>query len=516
MAGAALLALALGVYWPALAAGTVWDDGLFVFENAVIRSPGGLRDIWLTTRLMDYYPVTSSLFWLEWRLFGPDPAPYHGVQVALHALSALVAWRVLRRLAVPGAFVAAAAFAVHPVAVEVAAWISETKTTLSFLLFGLALGAYLRFEEGERPRWYAAALGLFLLALLAKTSVVALPAVLLLLAWWRRGRIGREDLWRSLPFFGLSLALGLLTVQQQQLHAIGTLEVRPEGLASRVAAAGWGLCFYAWKLLVPVRLSAVYPRWEVDPSWPPAWAPLAAALALAALAWRGRAGPGRPCLAAFGYFALMLAPVLGFVAFGFHRYSLVADHLVYPAMIGPVALAVAAAARWLEGRRPAAWQRAGLALALLAPLAALAQQRVHVFHDHQSLWSATLAANPRAWVAHYNLGVAIDRAGDSRAAIPHFRRVLELHPEHAEAHDALGRALRRDGRLDEAIPHHRRAIELEPRFAAAHNHLGNALRARGDLEGAIRHYRLALEIAPDLEEARVNLERALREQDRTR
>ncbi len=506
-----LLGLVVLVYAPVWGAGLVWDDGLFIFANPVIQSPGGLRDIWFSTQLADYYPVTSTLLWLEWQLWGADPGRYHAVNVLLHALSVLVAWRVLCKLAVPCAFVAAAVFAVHPVAVESVAWISETKTTLSFLLSGLALYAYLRCEDRGARGWYVAALVLFGLALLAKTSVVMLPAVLLLLAWGRRGRIGGSDLLRSLPFFALSLALGLLTVHLQDLHSIAHLEVRPEGLASRLAAAGWAFFFYLGKLLAPFGLSAVYPRWDVAPGWPPAWIPLLGALFVAALAWRWRSSWGRPVLLAGGVYALVLLPILGIVPFGFHRYSLVADHLQYPAMIAPIALVVAAATRVLAARRLPGWQQTLMVLALVVPLTVLARERVDVFRDHGSLWTDTLEKNPSAWVAHYNLGVALDQAGNPQAAAAYYQRTLELHPQHADSHFALGRAYKLEGRLDDAVRHYRWALEIDPRLASAHNNLASVLRTQGHLDEAIHHYRLALKHVPGLKVASANLQRALAE-----
>jgi tetratricopeptide (TPR) repeat protein len=419
---------------------------------------------------------------------------------------------VLRALAVPCAFVAAAVFAIHPVAVESVAWISETKTTLSFLLFGLALFAYLRFEDCGARRWYAAALALFGLALLAKTSVVMLPAVLLLLAWWRRGRIGGDDIVRSLPFFALSLALGLLTVHQQSLHSIAHLEVRPEGLASRLAATGWAFFFYLSKLLAPFSLSAIYPRWEVDPTWLQAWIPLLGVFVVATLAWRSRSGWGRPVLFAGGVYGLMLLPILGLVPFGFHRYSLVADHLQYPAMIAPIALVVAGVERAVNARRCPSWQQVLLVFALFVPLVVLARERVDVFRDHESLWTDTLEKNPQAWVAHYNLGVALDQAGDPREAAAYYQRALRLNPQYADAHFALGRVYKLGGQLDEAALFYRNALEIDPRMASAHNNLASILRTQGRIEEAIHHYRLALKYDPGLEVARSNLERMLEEQ----
>src|SRR5208283_5191433 len=159
-------------------------------NNPLLKSARGLHDIWLGKNLTDYHPLTYSVFWLEWRCWGMNPAGYHAVNILLHAASVILLWLVLRKLRIPGSWLAALLFGVHPVCVASVAWIAELKNTLSMLFYLAALFCWLRSEEpalagaaarsGEElnPRWYALALLFFLLALLAKVSVVVLPVVL--------------------------------------------------------------------------------------------------------------------------------------------------------------------------------------------------------------------------------------------------------------------------------------------------------------------------------------------------
>ena len=270
---AVIVCAALVVYIPTMQGGFFWDDHSYLVRSQLIHAPDGLRRFWLTREAQDYFPLTSTLLWVEWRLWGMTAAGYHVVNVLLHAAAAVLVWRVLQRLHIAGAWLAGLLFAVHPVAASSAAWITEGKNTLSLTLGLLSITAYLTYEDrAERPPgpagraagWYALAVLLFLFALLAKTSVAMLPAVLLLCAWWRRGRSCRKDLLRSLPFFALSLALGLVTVWFQKHNVIGAMVVRPEGIGSRVAAAGWMVWFYLFKLLLPAGLCVIYPRWDVD------------------------------------------------------------------------------------------------------------------------------------------------------------------------------------------------------------------------------------------------------------
>jgi tetratricopeptide (TPR) repeat protein len=547
LAAALLVAVALLVYLPALRAGFVWDDVSFLTDNPLIKAPDGLRLFWFSTSPSDYFPLTSTMLWIEWRLWHMNPAGYHVVNMLLHAVSALLLWRVLARLSapgrkygdisvalpaarsVPGAWLAALIFAVHPVCVESVAWITERKNTLSLPLFLASLLLYLRFDEKAQPQssipnhqssivrtlrpafprsrlpLYLVSVILFLLALLAKTSVVMLPVVLLLCAWWRRGRIGQRDLLRAAPFFALSLALGLATVWFQGYRAIGPEVVRTDSLLERTAGAGWAAWFYLYKAVLPVGLCCVYPRWTTSAS-PLSFLPALILLAVVVLFWLRRDSWGRPFLFALGYFLVMLLPVLGFLDIYSMLYSLVADRWQYPAVIGLIALA-AAGASWAARRWRAPVIFCGAAA--VAALGALTWDQCHAYRSDETLWLDALSKNPRAWAAWYNLGWTYRRAGRQEQAIPYFDKAIALKPDFAEAYVIRGAVLASLGRYAQAMDDYNRAIQSKPADARAYigravafDHLGRYAESLADSNRAIA-------LRPDLSEGYVNRAAAL-------
>jgi len=537
---ALIVAAALLVYIPAMQGGFFWDDHSFLVRSELIHAPDGLRRFWLTTEAQDYFPLTSTLLWVEWRLWGASAAGYHVVNVLLHAAAAVLVWRVLRRLNVPGAWLAGVLFAVHPVAAASAAWVTEGKNTLPMVLYLASLMAWqnaecrvqsaecrmesglVRHSLGEggsgfarmmRPidsafcilhsafctPYYVLSLALFLLALLAKTSVVMLPAVLLLCAWWRRGRISGKDLLRSLPFFALSLGLGLVTMWFQKHNVIGAALVRPEGFCSRLAAAGWMVWFYLFKLLLPAGLCVIYPRWEVDGASFLAFAPPAFLIAGLALLWLRRKSWGRAPLFALAYFLIILLPALGFVDMAFMRFSLVADHFQYAAMIGAVAFAAALLGRAATTAGWRGWAGKFAAAGCVAVLACLTWRRAGLYGDEERLWKDNLAKNPApiaARLAWRHLGDTYVRAGRYDEALDSFDRSIALEPDSADAYYDRAAVYFALGRYDSAIGDYDKVIELNPNSAAAYNNRGNACAAAHQLQEAIRDYEKAMALEP--------------------
>ena len=227
-------------YGPAIRGEFVWDDALYLRDNPLIKARDGLQRFWLTTEFTDYYALSNTSFWLEWRLWGANPTGYHVTNILLHVLNALLLWQLLRQLRVGGAGWAGLAFALHPVNVRSVAWISERKNLLSALFALLTVLAFVRWLDQKGRRWYWWAVGCFVLALLSKTAVVTLPAVLLLIVWWRSGKVSRSDFLSSVPFFALALGLGLVTIWFEQHRGIQAEIVQTGGLPARIA--GRRLC----------------------------------------------------------------------------------------------------------------------------------------------------------------------------------------------------------------------------------------------------------------------------------
>lgn len=528
----ALFVATLLAYSPALRAGFIWDDQPGHVTKPELRSLAGLARIWFEVgATQQYYPLLHSAFWVEHKLWGDAPFGYHLVNVLLHALSACLVGTILRRLAVPGAWFAAALLALHPVCVESVAWISEQKNTLSTVFYLLAALTYLRFDasatgdaapsprstgRGEaavapsKPRCaglYSLATALFVAALLTKTVTATLPAALLVIVWWQRGRIdARRDVAPLAPWFAAGLGAGLLTawVEHAQIGAQGgdyALDA-----FERMLVAGRAAWFYLGKLIWPADLTFIYPRWTIDATQGWQWVfPLAAGALLVALAWVRRRSRGP--LAAALFFGGTLFPALGFVNVFPFVYSFVADHFQYVACLGVFALTAAGGAQFT-----ATWSgpsRRAFGIGILTSLAALTWQHASTYRDVFTLYRDTIARNPGCWMAHNNLAIALVDAGRATEALPHYEQALRHRPNYPEAENNFGYALTQLGRAAEALPHLDRALSLKPHYADAHNNRGAALMALGRVADGTAAFGEAVRLNPQFALAHLNHGRAL-------
>jgi len=527
-AGAAIILLAtLSAYMPAIQGGFVWDDDVYVTNNATLRTVEGLRHIWLEPGATpQYYPLVFSTFWLEYRLWGLQPLGYHIVNVLLHVLAALLLWCVLHQLSLPGAWLAAAIFALHPVHVESVAWITERKNVLSGLFYLAATLAYFRFSPPGRESsigrrawgFYACAFAVYLCALLSKTATCSWPVAMLLVLWWKRDPLQKRDIVPLLPLFVIGLAMGVTTVWVER-NLVGAEGVEWSlNMVERCFIAGRAVWFYLGKLIYPVSLSFIYPRWSMDTTQLSASMYLVAIviLLLVLRVLRHRIGKG-PLVAAL-FFVGTLGPALGFFPVYFMRYTFVADHFQYLASIGPIALAATLLTRaWRWPDRPASirikrvrpWVGGSLSVVLLMVLAAATWQRSGVYTNAETLWRDTLAKNPLAWMAHNNLGQMLWQQGKYEDAERHFAEYVKLRPGDPEAHNHLANALARRRNLEGAAFHYQEAIRLKPDQAQPYLNLGTVRDLQGQPAEAAEHYSAALRLAPEYAQARRNLARLL-------
>jgi hypothetical protein len=485
-AGFVLLLLVVGAYVPATGGGSIWDDDHYVSENADLRSAAGLWRIWMVPQSSpQYYPLVFSSLWIEYHLWGLWPAGYHVVNVLLHGVNAILLWRVLARLQVPGAWFAAALFALHPVEVESVAWITERKNVLSGLFYFAAALCYWRFcppEEvpsfgGRRPAWYGVALLLFGAALLSKTVTASLPVALALIAWWKRGKLSVRDGLALLPFVALGIALGLGTVWLEKHHVGAAGQEWSLTVAQRLIIASRALTFYAGKLFWPVDLTFIYPRWEIDPTdWRLYLYPLGVVglfLLLWATRWRWGRGPLVACL----FFAGTLVPALGFFDVYPMRYSFVADHFQYLASAGLLSLAAAGCVLGWQRLRPELQRLRYLAGGVvLLLLALLTWGQGYIYRDEPTLWEDTLVKNPSCWLAHNALGKEYYQHGLYREAEEHFAAALTLIPvgwteTQAKAYSNRGVMRQAQGKLEEAQADYEQAMALDPNNPSFHLNL---------------------------------------------
>ncbi len=508
--GAVALALPVAVlaaYWPALRGGLVWDDDAHV-TRPDLRSFHGLARIWTEPgATQQYYPVLHSAFWAEHRIWGDWAFAYHLANVALHLAATLLLYRVLRRLLVPGALLAAAVFALHPVCVETVAWISEQKNTLSAVFYLSAALAYIRFDGERRYGWYALGTALFGLALLSKSVTATLPAALLVILWWKRGRLSvKADMLPLLPWICMGAAAGAMTSWMERTFIGARGAAFGLGAAERFLVAGRALWFYLGKLLWPAHLVFVYPRWTVDANagWQYVF-PAAAVAALAAL-YAARNLSRGPLAAALLY-AGTLFPALGFVNVYPFVFSFVADHFQYLAAAGMISAIAAALALAADGANRAASGAA--AACLVALLAGLTWREAGKYRGLEIFYTAILRENPSSWLAHDNLGVVLAQRGQASQATAHYLEAMRLNPDYPEAYNNYGNVLAQAGKWNEAADAYAGALRVRPSFAAAEKNWGKAMSDAGLFGESELHFRNALRLQPDYADAHYGLANAL-------
>ena len=505
-----ILALVFVVYSPILPGIFLMDDERLIKEdNPLVTGELGPLTIWFQTD----FTLSTFVLWLQWLAWGQNPGCYHAMNMVLHGLSAVLLWRLLMRMKIPGAWLAAVVFAVHPVCVNSVARIAEIKNTLSLPFFILSFWFYLRYEdlsaksagqdqtanhrlEAHAALSYGLSLVAFLLALMSKTSTVMLLVGLLAGAAWQRKRISRQDLLQASPFFILALAFGLMSVwfQKHQALASAGQTLPPESFLERLAIAGQVVWFYLGKALLPMNLNLLYARGKPDAAVLAPFLPVFLLGVSFALCWRFRRTWGRHMQFGLGCFVIMLFPVLGFFDSQFLVRWQVSDHLQYLPLIAPVVLAIAGFAALMNPRVFSC-----VAMVLILSLSALTYQRARVFASEENLFRDTLAKNPAAADAHNDLGVVLAKRKNYAEATAHFRTALQLDPDNAGAHSNLAQVLAVTGNHAEAEPHFLAALRLKPNDPLAHKWFAKSLSQQGRHREAVLHLKSVLFLKPNLQ-----------------
>jgi tetratricopeptide (TPR) repeat protein len=511
LAALAIVAAAWVAFLPAMRGDWLWDDNTEIVRNLDLRGPSALWTIWIAPSSPDYFPVKSTVQWLQWQFWHEQSTVgYHLSNLGLHVLGALLLWRVLRKLGVRYAWLGGLFFAVHPAVVESVVWIAELKNVLSLPALLLAFSAYLDYDERRRPLDYIVAVLWFVVAMLCKSSVVMFPCFLLLHAWWKRGYISLRDAKASSSFFAVSLILGLVTLWFQNHRAIDTWAIALGGPFDRMVSTGRALAFYSLKAVWPCGLMPVYPSWPAGnlAFWSVGtWCGLAG---IFTWMWIRRATWGRHVLLPLGWFVSNLLPVLGFTGMSFLAIAPVADHFMYLSLVGFAGF-VAVSVKFIERRLPIGWSRYPAVLVLLVCGVLVWQSRSYaaVFVNQETLWTYNLVGNPQSWLAHNNLGVFLQQQEKWQQSVTHFEAAVAIKPAYAPARVNLGNSYAHLGRGSDAVTQYQEAVRLDPDSFEAHFNFANTLVQMQGLLEAVRHFEVALKISPRAADAHYNLANAL-------
>ncbi|MCE0499177.1 MAG: tetratricopeptide repeat protein [Methylacidiphilales bacterium] len=541
--------LTLWIYGPVFHGDWLLDDRWYLTDNPLMNGWGGLWKFWFQPgSWVEYYPIGETVMWLEWQLWGDHALGYHLANVGLHLVSALLVWHLLSKIGLRLAWLGGLIFAIHPVQVESVACISELKNTLSLPPFLLAMCAWIDYEEHGRRRDYLWALGLFLVAMLIKITPAPFPAMILLYAWWKRGRIQGNDLKACAPFVIVSLVLVFMTIWAgQRYEEMG--HGHPEaifmgGFFRRLALSGLNLCFYFSQSFLPVVLTPFHPKWTVDPHRIVQFLPWLVFGAAFYWFWTKRRTWGKHVLLGTGFFVLGVAPFLGFHTISYMSFTWVLDHLLYFPLIGLIGLVVAGLGR-METQFSSFARSCGrgIIVAVVVLMVWKGHAYAGLFTNEEVLWDDTLQRDPGSWLAHddlggyfirnnrfpealaqlneavrlkpdfdqahYNLGIALDKTGHAAEALEEYRKALALNPDNEKVYDNLGAIEKRNGNLANAENLFTHALQLNPSDAVAYLDLGDILLQTGRLPQAIDLFKQALELNPDVAQLHYNLGSAL-------
>ncbi len=559
-----LLVLVVAAYWPLGYAGFIWDDSGWLTHNRFVHHWTGLTTIWLhPTASPQYYPLVFTAFLLQYKLWGANALAYHVVNILLQLVNGLLLWRILGKLGLKSAWLIAAIFAIHPVQVETVGWVVEQKSLLSALFYFAAVLAWMRFaglrrapietaagtpgdnpvvdprssfqpphEHAGLPRdrgwsWYALASLFYLFALLAKTDACTLPAVLLLLLWWKRGRLEDRDVNPMLAWFGLGLGMAIVTVIMEHTQSGARGAVFHFSWMQRLLIAGKDLWFYPWKLIWPHPLLEVYPRWRISAlgglhgrfaaaGWQWLFPITAFAVPVALLLLHRRIGRGP--FTAVAFYGLTISPVLGFISFYTMRYTFVADHYQYLACIGLIALVVegfrflVSGCGWGAGgahqsgdpprREPESgnWKRSlavGLGTVIVVVLAAQSWRQSWVYRPPIHVWTHVLKYDPTSYPALEHVGVYECNHGHLKVGMAFLNRSFRLSKgaDPIIASNLGDIYYKVEHRYAAAVGFYRQALEMDPdmiatiiRLVNCYERLGHWNQAFSDLARGLHEF----------------------------
>ena len=478
----------------------VWDDWI-VFENDVLRGWEGLATIWIRDRPIrgepHYWPVTYTSFWIENLIWGTHPVMTKATNIAIHSMNTAMVWQVLTRLKVPGSLLAGVVFAVHPVQVETVAMAIGRKDLLATMFMLIATVMWMKDNTTTRRRVWVVT-GLYLLAVLSKSSAIMLPVGLVIIDAWRAPDRPHRELRQLWPW---TVVAGITAV-----GTVGWPEAGQYTAAEQVLIASQTIWANLGVLVWPVDLPGIHPLWKVDAGAPEQWLIAGASVLAGIMAWMMKSGAARPIVLAGTWYAAMLVPTSGIVEHSFMMTALIADRYQYMACIAPVAVLSAGLAMFAERRERMKAAMGWIAITTVTfSLASTSWVHARIYTDEVRFFEHVAEHNPAARDVWLNLaGAYLAREWYDKAKAAADQAIIR-DPD--SSHPVVIRAVTRlrTGEIQSGIADLDKAIRIDPDNPDAYYNLGQAQAVQGDFDSAEHYWKLALGIEPGYAPALIGL-----------
>jgi len=506
--------LCLIIYIPFLQNGFIWDDDTNLYQNPWVQKADGLKTVWLSNKIYQYYPINFTAFWLEHKLWGLNPFGYHTVNLILHILNALLVFWVIRKLYARLAFAVALLFAIHPIQVETVAWITEQKNLLSLFFFLSTILTYLRFDRTRKARDYLLVIAMFICALLSKPVAVCFIFFPVLYKWWLDQKVTWREIRLLLPLVAIGLVSSLYTLYLEYYHVGAQGEIFNLTFLERFILSGRIIFFYIYKLLFPFNFVFFYPLWVVNTKiwWQWLFIPVVILTLATLFIYRKKTGGG--ALALFIFYIISIFPVLGFLNVYGMKFSFVADHFSYlstPALLLLLCAGITFLFDRLNSKFPLSYSAAYRILKrcififIIIYMCSESMVLAGNYKNEIRLWSNLIRNNPSSWTAYGNLGAEYVNIGRNEEGIALCKKSIELNPTIRYPYYTLGNAYDKIGRKKDAIEAYKKAIYIDPKYIEAYNNLASVYADLGEVDKAIGLWQKVVQLNPDFSTAHFNL-----------
>ncbi|MBM2814657.1 MAG: repeat-containing protein YrrB [Ignavibacteria bacterium] len=488
---------------PALFNGFVYDDDVYISKNPYIYelSFKFIKAIFSNYYFGNYNPITITSYNFDYSLFGASPFGFHLVNLLLHSAVVFFLFFLIRKLTGECfiAFFVALLFGIHPLHVESAAWIAGRKDLLLGLFFVLSSIYYLKYKnDSNRIQFYIISFIFFIIACLSKAVAVMLPVVFLLYDFLENKKINWKSIYEKIPFFIVSLILGLVTIDAQK--AEGSLKSIPANtLVDKILLFFYGLFFYIYKMFVPLGLSANYSAPPKTGDSIPAIVLITpiVIIGLVALALYLRK---KSKILSFGclFYFITILPVLQIVPVG---NAFTADRFFYIPSIG-LFFALAAGIHYLYSHlKNSEYLNRRLILTIITIifllLSFLSWQRTKIWKDEMTLFTDVIKTNPTFSLAYNNIGNVYNSQKNYPAAIEYLKKAIELNPTYTDPVYNLGNVYQLLGDNIHAIDMFQKTIVINPKHFEARHNLGISFQALKQYDSAMFYFKGIIAEKPD-------------------